>query len=317
MINYNNTQSLDKITSQENRQQLMQLCFDATRFGTGLDGAIGIAASRGIKAIEYSFAPFSVRVSKSGSSESNGLSEKELNSLEKIRQMGQENDVSIACLNLDYCLNFGDKKPDKNFGKMLSKMVTVAKTIGCPRLSLSIQPGTNGWLEEAERQINACQSELNSDGLALLLRLSTPKENQGKSLKNWIAMEPQDWRDLIAACPGLSLSFSPADCIWLGIDYLKILSGIVSGIDHIEAHDCEISRTMLADSGMYGPLWWRYRVPGKGAVDWTQLIEALKLYGYQGNISIHLDDEFVADDQQSLEDALDSAIKLLNPLVKG
>ena len=302
----------------------MQLCFDATRFGTGLDGAIGIAAGKGIKAIEYSFAPFAVRAGKGSSEKSDGLSKKELDFLKNIKHLSQENDVSIALLNLDYCLNFDErdlaknKQADKNFAKMMSKMVTVAKTIGCPKLSISIQPGSNGnWLEHAEKQINICQDELNGEKINLLLRLSTAKENRNKSLKKWLAMEPQDWRDLIASCPGLSLSFSPADCVWLGIDYLKILSGIVSGIDHIEAHDVEINRTMLADSGMYGPLWWRYRLPGKGSVDWTQFIEALKLYGYEGNLSIHLDDEFVADDFQSLEEALDSSIKLLNPLVKS
>jgi sugar phosphate isomerase/epimerase len=67
---------------------------------------------------------------------------------------------------------------------------------------------------------------------------------------------------------------------------------------------------------MYGPLWWRYRLPGKGAVDWPQLLEALKLYGYEGYLSIHLDDEFIADDFQSLEEALDSTIKLFTPLLK-
>ena len=314
----------------------MRLCFDATRFGTGLDGAIELAASKGIGAIEYSIA--GAKVSE--------LSSKELKLLKQIRHLSEKTGVSIACLNLDYCLTFDGSRPnksprkknhenahpeimtqaetaphfekiDKNFSKMLAKMMTVAKTIGCPKLSLSIQPGADsGWLEQAEKHIGAWQTELNNEGINLLLRLATPKENRGRSLKQWITMEPQDWRDLIAACPGLGLSFSPADCVWLGIDYLKILSGIVSGIDHIEAHDIEISRTMLSDSGMYGPLWWRYRLPGKGAVDWTQLLEALKLYGYDGDLSIHLDDEFIADDFQSLEDALDSAIKLFTPLLK-
>jgi sugar phosphate isomerase/epimerase len=306
----------------------MQLCFDATRFSTGLDGAIQLAVSKGINAIEYTFAPFSVRSSKnaenSNSAKAAGFAAKELDFLKQIRQLSLENNVSFACLNIDHSVSFADKnsnkdkQADKNFSKMLTKMVTVAKTIGCSKLSVSLQPGSNAsWMSEAEKQINAWQDELKSENISLLLRLATAKENRNKSLKHWLAMEPQDWRDLIAACPGLSLSFSPADCVWLGIDYLKLLSGIVSGIDHIEAHDIEISRTMLSDSGMYGPLWWRYRIPGKGSVDWTQLIEALKLYGYEGTFSIHLDDEFVEDDFQSLEDALDASIKLLNPLVKN
>ncbi len=129
-------------------------------------------------------------------------------------------------------------------------------------------------------------------------------------------MEPQDWRDILSSCPDLSLSFSPADCVWLGIDYLKILSGLVSAIDHVEAHDIEINRTLLNDSGMYGPLWWRYRMPGKGQVDWSQLIELLKLYDFAGTVSIHLDDEFIGEEAEDLADALTRSVKVLAPLVK-
>jgi len=150
-----------------------------------------------------------------------------------------------------------------------------------------------------------------------LLRLSTPLEFRGQSLKGWRSMEPQDWRDLLSGCPGLSLSFSPGDCVWLGIDYLRILSGLASAIEHVEAHDVEINRDLLTDSGMYGPLWWRYRMPGKGQVDWGQLIEALKLYDFKGTFSVHLDDEFVAADAEDLEHALDAALKRIAPLMRG
>ena len=117
--------------------------------------------------------------------------------------------------------------------------------------------------------------------------------------------------------PNLGLNFSPADCVWLGIDYLRILSGLVAAIEHVEAHDIEINRDLLVDSGMYGPLWWRYRMPGKGQVDWRQLIEALKLYDFQGTISIHMDDEFIADETEELEKALETSQKFLAPLLRG
>jgi hypothetical protein len=42
----------------------MKLCFDATKFGSGLDGAIELASSKGIKSVEYSFAPFATNKSK-------------------------------------------------------------------------------------------------------------------------------------------------------------------------------------------------------------------------------------------------------------
>jgi sugar phosphate isomerase/epimerase len=168
-----------------------------------------------------------------------------------------------------------------------------------------LAPGAEpGWLSAAEQQLQLINEELAESGVSLLIRLATAPQFRGRSLKSWTAMEPQDWRDLLSVGEGVGLSFSPADCVWLGIDYLKVLPGIVSAIEHIEAHDIEISRDLLKDSGIYGPLWWRYRLPGKGQVDWTQLIEALKLY------------EFVVNEFDMLEDALDSSIKLFAPLVK-
>lgn len=98
---------------------------------------------------------------------------------------------------------------------------------------------------------------------------------------------------------------------------MKVLAGIIKAVEHVEAHDIEINRDLLSDSGMYGPLWWRYRVPGKGQVDWRQLIELLKLYDYQGSFSIHLDDEFISDEAENLQDALESTLNFIRPLLIG
>ena len=291
----------------------MQFCFDATRFGTGLDEAVKLAAEQGFSAIEYSFAPFAVTAKAKTK-----LDAKESKFLKSVLNLAENLGVQIACLNLDYCLVPEDKKSSKDFAGMIAKLAHVAKALHCPRISIFLAPGNNShWLDSVEERLNAVCQELAGNDVKLLIRLSTAPQFRGKSLKTWQAMEPQDWRDLLSICPGAGLSFSPADCVWLGIDYLKILPGIASGIEHIEAHDIEIVRNVLNDSGIYGPLWWRYRLPGKGQVDWTQLVEALKLYDFKGIFSIHLDDEFIASDQESLEEALKSSARLLAPLVNN
>ncbi len=57
--------------------------------------------------------------------------------------------------------------------------------------------------------------------------------------------------------------------------------------------------------------------PVKGKSIGGQLIEALKLYDFNGTISISIDDEFVDSDYYELENALDTSIKKLAPLVRG
>jgi len=290
----------------------MRLCFDATRFGSGLDGAIELASGKGLSAVEYSFAPFS-----SGKA-AKELDAKEKKSLRAAATLAQEKGVQFDCLNLDFCHNPEDKKSSKLFLAMMTKLAQVAEVLSCSKVAFSVAPGESEvWKESLAQQLGEIDDEMQARCVKPLLRLSTPVDFRDVTLKRWRGMAPQDWRDLISLCPMLSLSFSPADCVWLGIDYLRILSGVVAAIDHIEAHDVEINRDLLVDSGMFGPLWWRYRMPGKGQVDWSQLIEALKLYDFKGTISIHMDDEFVSGDCEDLYNALEGSIKKLAPLVRG
>ncbi|MDR3614560.1 MAG: sugar phosphate isomerase/epimerase [Candidatus Obscuribacterales bacterium] len=291
----------------------MRLCFDATRFGCGLDGAIDLAAQRGLTAVEYSFAPFAISGKNGGL-----LDAKERKNLEGIAELSRDSGVALVVLNLDFCLEPLDKKSVKQFGPMLLKVMHVAKVVGCKQVSFSVAPGfSQGWKDLVVSNVQQIQETFDDDSVGLLLRLATPSLFRNQSLKSWTAMEPQDWRDLVTSCPNLGLSFSPADCVWLGIDYLRVLAGLTPAIDHIEAHDVEISRDLLVDSGMYGPLWWRYRMAGKGQVDWRQFIEALKLYDFQGTVSIHMDDEFVADETEELDNALTTSMKFIQPLLRG
>jgi len=290
----------------------MRLCFDATRFGCGLDGAIELAAVKNVPAVEYSFAPFAATAKGARS-----LDDKEKKYLKSVSELSKRHRVELACLNLDYCLDPLDKKASKQFALMLSKLVRVCAVVKCNKVTFSLSPGIDeAWKDAVEEQFATWQDELNEHDVKLLLRLATPMIYRDQSLKKWRAMEPQDWRDLISACPGLSLSFSPADCVWQSIDYLRLLSGLTQAIDHVEAHDIEINRPMLNDSGLFGPLWWRYRIAGKGQVDWGQLIEALKLYDFTGTFSVHVDDEFIASEHEELQHALDSSLKVVAPLVR-
>lgn len=301
----------------------MQLCFDATRFGFGLEEAIAFAADKQLPAVEFAFDPFEVTAKTAK------LSAQEAEYLAEVRKRCDDSGTRIACIRLNYVLDCRDKKAVKQFQLMMRKLALLAEAIGCDRIAFMLAPneGDNEaeWIESAASAINPVLKDFDSrgggpaasgGGMKLLLSISTPSQNRGRTLRQWRPLEPQEWRNLIAECPGLALSFSAADCAWQNINYLQILPGLVSAIEHIEANDVEINRELLQDSGLFGPLWWRYRKPGKGQIDWRQLIEALKMYEYQGCLSIHLDDEFVDPSNGNLEESLDESIKFFRPLLK-
>lgn len=289
----------------------MQLCFDATRFGFGLLEAVEFAAAKGICAVEFSFEPFET------AAKATKLTGQEHEYLQSVSQLAKGNNVTVACIRLNRLVDVNDKRELKQFQQMMQKLALVAKEVDCDRIVFSLKPASeDNWVESAAAALSPIVEKLAKQGVKLLLSLSTPEVNRGRTLRQWHPMEPQQWRDLIANCPGLALSFSAADCAWQNIDYLQILPGIVAAVEHVEANDIEVNRALLVDSGLFGPLWWRYRRPGKGQIDWRQLIEALKLYDYKGTLSIHLDDEFIDSTNGNLEESLDESIKLLTPLLR-
>jgi sugar phosphate isomerase/epimerase len=290
----------------------MKLCIDATRFGFGLIEAVELAAMKGAQAVEYTFDPFAASA-KGGTT----LSSQEKSYLQQVRTQCRRLEVEIACLRLNTWLNTGDKNAVKHFQQMAKKLGRVAEAAGCSRLVCSLQPmSENNWIEQAAFALTPVIDDLSKHNVKLLLSLSTPQVNLGQPLRNWRPMEPHEVRNLLCLLPGLSLSFSAADLAWQNIDYLQLLPQFVAAVEHVEANDVEINRAMLADSGLFGPLWWRYRMVGKGQIDWRQLVEALKLYDYQGTLSIHIEDEFAGESIQDLEDSLESSVKFLRPLLK-
>ncbi|MBX9722553.1 MAG: TIM barrel protein [Candidatus Obscuribacterales bacterium] len=290
----------------------MRLCFDATRFGSGLLEAVQLAADKKLSACEFAFDKFDEQAKGAWQL---GADEKDY--LHSVLETAKQNDVEIACLKLRLLLKVSDKKSVKEFKSSLDKLAKVAAALDCKKILfyMAAEP-QDGWLLQAEEALLPIVAAMKKKGIGLLLSLATPESFQGKSLRVWRPIEPQEWRDLLAGIPDLELSFSVADCAWQGIDYLRIISGLSKAIGHVEAQDVQLNRQIISENGVFGPLYWQYMTVGKGQVDWAQFIEALKLYEYDGCLSIQFNDDFASGDDQGLADALDGSIKVLAPLVK-
>lgn len=107
------------------------------------------------------------------------------------------------------------------------------------------------------------------------------------------------------------LNIDPSHLFWLGIDHERLTREFGSRIFHAHAKDTE----MLPEGQYrYGHIWkqmnadpwksgsWRYRMPGKGQIDWASFIRTLKEVGYDGPLSIeHEDPEFEGDEARIKE----------------
>ncbi|HXT35642.1 MAG TPA: sugar phosphate isomerase/epimerase family protein [Chloroflexota bacterium] len=113
---------------------------------------------------------------------------------------------------------------------------------------------------------------------------------------------PEVWRAMFDAVPSsaLGLCYDPSHLVRLGIDYLRVLEEFRERIHHCHGKD-----TALLSEGryLYGQDFpaldtvprfsggaWRYCVPGAGTANWAMIADALERAGYDGCVSIELED---------------------------
>lgn len=118
-----------------------------------------------------------------------------------------------------------------------------------------------------------------------------------------IGCTPADCRALLKEIPrGFGINFDPSHLIRMGIDPVRFLEEFAPRVFHVHGKDTEIMDEELYDHGhlqeatfaprhAYGGFSWRYTIPGHGRGRWGKMLWQLKAAGYDGVISIELEDE--------------------------
>jgi len=115
---------------------------------------------------------------------------------------------------------------------------------------------------------------------------------------------PEGYRALIKAVPSKSIgiNYDPSHLIRMGIDPIRLLEEFADRVYHVHGKDTEIFPESVYEYGTeqpatfakghgFGSLAWRYTIPGHGQMRWVKAFEILKASGYQGAVSIELEDE--------------------------
>jgi sugar phosphate isomerase/epimerase len=113
---------------------------------------------------------------------------------------------------------------------------------------------------------------------------------------------PEMFRAIFEACPlpALGVNYDPSHLVRIGIDYDRFLYEFGSRLKHVHGKDTVFDQEALYLHGNLGPTfkrpggfgedWWRYCIPGEGLVDWGRVIKRLEDVGFDGIISVELED---------------------------
>lgn len=139
-----------------------------------------------------------------------------------------------------------------------------------------------------------------------------------------IAYSPELWEWMFSEL-GLYLNFDPSHLLWMGIDPVVALKPYVGKVRHVQAKDIQIFPEQRTQFGWPSRVfnrkdewdtgWWRYRVPGRGEIDWRGIIDTLAEGGYDGVISIEHEDPVWSGDAYRIRAGLEIARRTLEPLI--
>lgn len=159
-------------------------------------------------------------------------------------------------------------------------------------------------LQEAGEIFRGLMQYADDRGVRLMIE-NCPMENWVQfGLPGNYAFSPELWEALFNEVPSdnFGLNLDPSHLHWLGIDPLRAVRDFAGRIFHAHAKDTEILNdgtyrySILSQQLGDNPWrsgWWRYRLPGKGEIDWQAFIAALQEADYDEVLSIeHEDPEY-------------------------
>ncbi len=144
-----------------------------------------------------------------------------------------------------------------------------------------------------------------------LKQLSSVMEKYGAKLviEGWpgagaLCCTPESYRETIKAVgsKAIGINYDPSHLIRMGIDPIRFLEEFAGDVYHVHGKDTEIFSEAVYEYGTeqepthgkghdFGSAFWRYTIPGHGQMRWKRAFEILVAHGYQGAVSIELEDE--------------------------
>jgi sugar phosphate isomerase/epimerase len=138
-----------------------------------------------------------------------------------------------------------------------------------------------------------------------------------------IAYSPELWEWMVGL--GLRLNWDPSHLAWIGVDAIDTIADFAPYIVHAQAKDIEIDARARSRFGCFGTVdkqgdpwrtgWWRYRVPGRGDIDWGRIVDRLYEVGFSGTLSVEHEDPLWGGTVERTLQGLAIARSTLRPLV--
>ncbi|MGF1447929.1 MAG: sugar phosphate isomerase/epimerase family protein [Opitutales bacterium] len=155
------------------------------------------------------------------------------------------------------------------------------------------------------------------EGAAVLEKHKAKLVIEGWPGKQSLCCTPESLQAFFDAVPSpaLGVNYDPSHLIRMGIDPMRFLEQFRDRVYHAHGKDARVYPERLYQAGWeteadhtegfgFGGVAWRYTIPGHGTTDWVGAFETLKANGYEGCVSIELEDQNFNGSEQGEKDGL-------------
>lgn len=117
-----------------------------------------------------------------------------------------------------------------------------------------------------------------------------------------LGVTPETLRAMFAAVPSeyFGINYDPSHLVRVGVDYLRFLDEFAPHVVHAHGKDTALDAEGLYRYGTLGTTFykspsyssgdWRYCIPGEGAINWANVCGRLHRAGFDGVLSLELED---------------------------
>ena len=209
----------------------------------------------------------------------------------------------------------------------LHRCITAAGLLGCPTVGTFVgRDPTRSVVEnlrDAETAFAPLVDHAGEVGVKLIIENCVMEGWHPDGYPGNLAYSPELWEWMFSI--GLYLNYDPSHLLWMGIDPVAAVRPYIDRIPHAQAKDIQLDRAARNRYGWPGKAvardnpwdvgWWRYRVPGRGQVDWNRLVDALYEGGFDGVLSVEHEDPMWGGTEEKVEIGLRIAHATLRPLL--
>lgn len=221
----------------------------------------------------------------------------------------------------------GDLARREEIHEHLRACIRAAHALGVPYvgtfLGRDVTKSVPENMNEAERVLPDLVSYAASHDVELIIENCVMEGWHPDGYPGNIAYSPELWEWMIQL--GFKLNWDPSHLMWIGIDAIETILPFAASIAHAQAKDVEIFSAERNRFGVFGTVqkngnpwatgWWRYRIPGRGQIDWGKIVDRLHEAGFQGTLSVEHEDPVWGGSTERTLEGVRIAQRTLRPLV--